>query len=85
MKLAIFILAFVAAGWQVAESFSGGASSQACDDLMPSATSHAPQSQTTSVPYSIDLSPLNDAASGQMAYTPGQTYTCKSLSLRSKT
>lgn len=73
----LFILAIVGAGWHGVESFSGGAPSQACDTLSPDPSQHLGQPQGTTVPYSIDLSPLNDPTSGQPTYTPGQTYTRK--------
>ena len=64
-------------GWKGVKSFSLGAPSAACDNLSPNPTQHGAPPQTSAVPYSIDLSSLNDPTSGQPAYSPGQTYTRK--------
>ena len=67
------VLAIVLVAFSEVACYSGGAPSQACDNLTPS---HGPQPQATSVPYSIDLAPLT-GTSGGVGYTPGQTYTRK--------
>ena len=59
------------AGLLAAEAFPGGAPSGACATLTPS---HGPNSQSSTVPYSIDLTPFSDGAGGYQ-YTPGETYT----------
>ena len=56
-------------------SLSGGAPVQACSTLSPDPTAHGAQTQTSTVPYSIDLSPF--CSNGTYSYYPGRSYTCK--------
>ena len=53
----------------VVEAWPTGAPSDACDNLTPQ---HGFNTQTSVLPYSVDLSEFNGTT-----YTPGQTYTSK--------
>ena len=50
-----------------------GAPASACSTLTPQ---HPGSSQTSPIPYSIDLSPFDDGL-GNFSYIPGLAYDCK--------
>ena len=62
------------------EGLSGGAPSGACDTLSPNPmpAAHGADPQTSTVPYSIDISAFME--NGTFTYYPGQTYTCEYIS-----
>lgn len=69
--LVVFLLSVVVVG---VTARAGGAPAEACDTLTPQ---HSPNSpQTSAVPYVIDLEQFSDE-SGNLLYSPGQTYTCE--------
>ena len=58
-------------------SYTVGAPIYACDALAPIPIAHNGPPQTTTVPYTIDLSSFNN--NGELQYNPEESYTCKLL------
>ncbi len=78
MKVVLCIAMLVSSLVLMVEGNGSGAPAAACDTLSPQQAAHQnAAAQTAPNPYSINLSPFYN--NGSLYYTPGQTYTCKSL------
>ena len=72
-RLEIFLLLLFGGS---AHALPSGAPSTACSSLIPS---HGGSPQSSSSPYTIDMSIFNLYSDGNYYYQPGQEYQCKQL------
>ena len=73
----LLLVLFTAICVSTVSCFSTGAPADACSTLTPNRGRHQAPSQTTTVPYEIDMSVFLDANTGQLLYIPATDYQSK--------